>query len=77
MGRFIRSIIGQVFPSVSMRKANKQLKEKINCGESQSNRAFNRDMPKHLKLRTNSRTKQKQMLLELLLPLLLLWDLLT
>lgn len=40
MGRFIRSIIGQVFPSVSMRKANKQLKEKINCGESQSNRAF-------------------------------------
>lgn len=88
MGKFIRSIIGQVFPSVSMRKANKQLKEKINCGESQSNRAimdnfdqipiesFRRDMPKHLKLRTNSRTKQKQMLLESLLPLLLLWDLL-
>ena len=40
MGKFIRSIIGQVFPSASMRKANKQLKEKINCGESQSNRAF-------------------------------------
>lgn len=40
MGKFIQSIIGQVFPSISMCKANKQLKEKINCAESQSNRAF-------------------------------------
>ena len=40
MFKFLQSIIGQVFPSVSMIKANKQLKEKINCAESQSNRAF-------------------------------------
>lgn len=40
MFKFLQSIIGQVFPSISMRKANKQLKEKINSTESQSNRAF-------------------------------------
>lgn len=40
MFKFLQSIIGQVFPSVSMIKANKQLKEKINSAESQSNRAF-------------------------------------
>ena len=40
MNKFLQSIIGQVFPSISTRKANKQLKEKINSTESQSNRAF-------------------------------------
>lgn len=40
MNKFLQSIIGQVFPSISMRKANKQLKESINSMESQSNRAF-------------------------------------
>lgn len=40
MSKFIQSIIGEVFPSISMCKANKQLKGKINCAESQSNRAF-------------------------------------
>lgn len=40
MNKFLQSIIGQVFPSISMRKANKQLKEKIKSTESQSNRAF-------------------------------------
>ena len=40
MNKFLQFIIGQVFPSISMRKANKQLKEKINSTESQSNRAF-------------------------------------
>ncbi len=39
MIKIIQSIIGQVFPSVSMRKANKQLKEAINSAENQSNRA--------------------------------------
>lgn len=89
MGRFIRSIIGQVFPSVSMRKANKQLKEKINCGESQSNRAFmdNFDQipieifrqryAETFEVKNKFEDKAKQMLLELLLQLLLLWDLLT
>lgn len=40
MNKFLQSIIGQVFPSISMRKANTQLNEKIKSTESQSNRAF-------------------------------------
>jgi nitrate reductase assembly molybdenum cofactor insertion protein NarJ len=40
MNKFLQTIIGQVFPSISMREANKQLKEKIKSTESQSNRAF-------------------------------------
>lgn len=40
MIKFLQPIIRQVFPSVSVRKANKQLKEAINSTENQSNRAF-------------------------------------
>lgn len=36
MKKIVRFIIGQVFPSLSVRKANKQLKKKINSEESQS-----------------------------------------
>ncbi len=40
MIKFLQPIIRQVFPSVSVRKANKQLKEAINSTENQSNRAY-------------------------------------
>ena len=40
MKKIINIIIEQIFPSLSVRKANKKLKEKINSKESQSNIAF-------------------------------------
>lgn len=40
MKKIINIIIEQIFPSLSVRKANKKLKEKINSKDNQSNVAF-------------------------------------